>query len=204
MIKKIKQSPAIRGLYELWKHYLSIRKRSFGYIGENVLIIPPLKLSNPKNIFLYENTKITDAVILTTNAKFIMKKYSAAAEGLKVSTGGHKLELGKFYRTVRKDVEDVKLLDKDVIVEEDVWIGMNVTLTSGVTIGRGATLGAGAIVTKDVPPYCLAAGAPAKFIKWKWTIEEIIEHEAGLYPADERISRERLEEYHQKYSRFGK
>ena len=52
-----------------------------------------------------------------------------------------------------------------VVIEENVWIGEMVCIMPGVTIGRGAIIGANAVVTKDVPPYALAAGNPAKVIK---------------------------------------
>ena len=80
----------------------------------------------------------------------------------------------------------------DVIVEEDVWIGMNVTLLPGVTIGRGAIIGAASVVTKSIPPYAIAVGNPAKVIKFKWPIEDIIKHEEALYNEDERLSLEVL------------
>ena len=48
-----------------------------------------------------------------------------------------------------------------------VWIGMNATIMKGVTIGEYAIVGAGAIVTKDVPPYAIVAGVPAKVIKYR-------------------------------------
>jgi acetyltransferase-like isoleucine patch superfamily enzyme len=129
---------------------------------------------------------------MVTHARFIMKPHSGAAEGLRVTTGNHAMIVGRFYRSI-KGQEKPKGLDKDVVVESDVWIGRNVTLLCGVTIGRGAVIGAGAVVNKDVPPYCIVGGVPAKPIKFKWTIDQIIEHEAILYPESERFSREELE-----------
>lgn len=85
--------------------------------------------------------------------------------------------------------------DKDVIIEEDVWIGCNVTLLAGVTIGRGTTVAAGAVVSKSMPPYCICGGVPAKFIKFYWTIDQILEHETKLYPKEERYTRDQLEEF---------
>jgi maltose O-acetyltransferase len=52
-----------------------------------------------------------------------------------------------------------------VTISDDVWIGMRVIILPGVTIGRGAIIGAGAVVTKDVPPYCVAVGNPARVVR---------------------------------------
>lgn len=82
--------------------------------------------------------------------------------------------------------------DSDVIIEKDVWIGANVTILAGVTIGRGATIAAGAVVNRNVPPYCIAGGVPAKVIKRYWSVGQILEHELKLYPEGERMTREEL------------
>ena len=52
-----------------------------------------------------------------------------------------------------------------VHIEEDAFIGCNVTICNAVTIGKGAIVGAGSVVTKDIPPYQVLAGNPAKYIK---------------------------------------
>lgn len=65
--------------------------------------------------------------------------------------------------------------NKDYFVEigNDVWIGYNVLLMSGIHIGDGAIIAAGAVVTKDVPPYAIVGGVPAKVINYRFTEEEI-------------------------------
>ncbi|MBT3354069.1 MAG: acyltransferase [Candidatus Scalindua sp.] len=50
-------------------------------------------------------------------------------------------------------------------IEDDVWLGVGSTILDGVTIGKGTVIGAGAVVTKDIPPYSIAVGVPAKVIK---------------------------------------
>ena len=60
-----------------------------------------------------------------------------------------------------------------IIVEDDVWIGRNVTVLSGVRIGKGAVIGAGAVVTKDVPPYSICCGIPARVVKYRFDEETI-------------------------------
>ena len=57
-----------------------------------------------------------------------------------------------------------------VTVEDDVWIGSNCVILPGVTIGCGSVIGAGAVVTKDIPPYSIAVGVPAKVLKQRKNI----------------------------------
>jgi acetyltransferase-like isoleucine patch superfamily enzyme len=57
--------------------------------------------------------------------------------------------------------------DADIVIGNDVWIGASVVVTAGVTIGDGAVVGAGAVVTKDLPPYSISVGVPAKVVKYR-------------------------------------
>lgn len=189
--KRLRNNRFLRGIYCWWRDYTSYSRKRFGYIADDSYVTPPIKIIRPENCYLMGNNSIRDAVILNLNAKFVMGKGTGAAEGLKVATGNHAQMIGRFYRSITEE-EKPEGYDKDVIVKEDVWIGMNVTLLSGVTVGRGAILSAGAVITRDIPPYCIAGGVPAKPIKFKWTIDQILEHEAALYPEEERYSREEL------------
>ena len=185
-----------RGLRTWYDTYVeSLDRSKFGYIADSANLIPPLKIDRPENVYMYENTKVENSTISAFLSKFIMKKGSAAAEGLSVHTGNHMQLVGRFYRTITNEekLNSGKVFDKDVVVEEDVWIGCNVTLLSGAHLGRSSVIAAGAVVTSDIPPYCIAGGVPAKPIKFKWTIEQIIEHESILYPENERYSKEELE-----------
>lgn len=62
---------------------------------------------------------------------------------------------------------------KKIRIGNDVWIGTNVIILQGVTIGNGAVIAAGSVVTKDVPPYAIVGGVPAKIIKYRFTEEQI-------------------------------
>ena len=62
---------------------------------------------------------------------------------------------------------------KRTIIGNDVWIGHGVTIKQGVVIGDGAVIGAGAVVTKDIPPYAIAVGVPARVIKFRFNESQI-------------------------------
>jgi virginiamycin A acetyltransferase len=62
-----------------------------------------------------------------------------------------------------------------IIVEDEVWIGYNVIILSGVRIGKGSIIAAGAVVTNDIPSYAVAAGNPARVIKYRFSEDEISE-----------------------------
>lgn len=61
----------------------------------------------------------------------------------------------------------------DVIIGNDVWIGFNVIIISGVTIGDGAAIGAGSVVAKEVPPYAIVSGNPARIVRYRFNEETI-------------------------------
>lgn len=197
---KIKKNRWVRGIYFIYKNYFMVRTSKYGLYGENVNMIPPITISNPKNVYLHGNNGLNNATILTTNAKFIMGANSGAASGLKVITGNHARIVGVPYRCITEEMKPSGL-DADVIVEEDVWMGVNVTLLSGVTIGRGTTVAAGAVVAKSMPPYCICGGVPAKVIKFYWTIDQILQHEERIYLEKERYTRSQLEQIFRQYSR---
>ena len=130
------------------------------------------------------------------NSKFIMKRGCLTAEGLVVVTSNHRQHIGQFLQGNNEDNEY-----KDIIVEEDVWIGINVTLLAGAHIDRGAIIGACSVVTKEIPPYAVAVGNPAKVIKFKWSIDDILKHESMLYPENERFTRKELEGHRKLYKK---
>lgn len=191
--RRIKNNRFVRGVYFLYQDYFgSFRRGRFGHMGKNVTLTPPLS-GHMKNVYIYDNVGIgAHAYLSTPNARIVFKGDSAIADHLTIHTGNHTYLIGYFVSDIT-DKNKPKGFDHDVIIEKDVWIGSNVTILEGVIVGRGATIAAGAVVNKDVPPYCVVGGVPAKPIKFKWTIDQILEHEATLYPESERFSREELE-----------
>ena len=110
-----------------------------------------------------------------------------------IITGDHRIDVvGKYIADVT-DSEKSEIHDAPVVIEDDVWAGANITILKGVTIGRGSVIAAGAVVTKSMPPYSIIGGVPAKVLKYRFTIEEVLDHESQLYPEDKRLSKEVLE-----------
>lgn len=163
-----------------------------------------VKVYNPNNLIMEEQTNIDgDAIIMNPRAKFVMKKWSGAAVGLLVVTGNHMSVVGKHLKQVTdivKDEWDVnKRMDKDVIVDEDVWIGSRVTLLAGSHIGRGAEVGSNSVVRGTIPPYTIVVGNPAKIVGFRFTPDEIVEHEKSIYEVNDRLPLDLLEKNYQKY-----
>ena len=179
--------------------YFVRKKLPKGHMGKGSHIHTPSLVAEGslQNIYLGDNCNIDwNNVLYCTNAKFIMKNNSGAAVGLTVITGNHSKLPGVRYERGSND----DLLGKDVIVEEDVWIAANVTLLAGAHVGRGAIVGAGTVLrTCKIPPYSIVMGNPAKVIGFKWSIDDIIEHEKVKYPEKDRIPEDILRNNYKKY-----
>ena len=130
------------------------------------------------------------ATIFSSDAKLIIGNKVALGPKVTIMTGNHATDtIGTFMW----DVHDKKDgLDKDVIIEDEIWVGSNVTILSGAHISRGCVIAAGAIVNKYIPPYSIVGGIPAKVLKYRFTPEQIIEHEKALYVSEKRLTLEQI------------
>jgi acetyltransferase-like isoleucine patch superfamily enzyme len=100
--------------------------------------------------------------------------------------------LGRFMKDVGNAVKRPED-DRGVVIEDDVWVGTRAIILHGVTVARGAIVAAGAVVTRSVPPYSVVVGMPAKVIRFRWGVDQILRHEEDLYPPGQRLSRGELE-----------
>lgn len=69
------------------------------------------------------------------------------------------------YNNTHMLIKDQGIVSKGIIIEDDVWIAHACTILDGVKIGKGAVIAAGSVVSKDVPPYTVYGGVPARFLK---------------------------------------
>lgn len=112
----------------------------------------------------------------------IIGNYSVIAKECEIGLGVHPTNYltchSIFYKNSpwgfhKEWVKPIKGVAKTTRIGNDVWIGARCIVMDGVTIGNGAIVAAGSVVTKDVPPFAVVGGAPAKFIKFRFSQEVI-------------------------------
>lgn len=178
----------------LWdKLWASFYKRSMKHCGSDVYLRPMSSdLKGLWNMSIGDGSSIPKgSTFYCTEAPLTIGRKVIFGPHPTIITGDHRTDvIGKF---IMDSHEKLPENDAPVTVEDDVWAGCNVTILKGVTIGRGSVIAAGAVVTKSCPPYSIIGGVPAKVLKFRFTVDEVIEHEKALYPESQRLSREELE-----------
>ena len=134
--------------------------------------------TSAENIFNIENVKVgryTYGPIYVLNenmnSKLTVGDFCSIAPRVSFCLGSeHRTDtISTFPFKVKVMGADREALSKgDIVVDNDVWLGYGATIMSGVHIGQGAVVAAGAVVTKDVPPYAIVGGVPAKVIKYRF------------------------------------
>lgn len=158
-----------------------IIKGSFASCGKKVRIGRKSRFSGIENVSVGDYTSLGSGTnILTTCAKVKIGSHVMFGPSVTIVSGDHRTDVVGKYMSEIGDGEKRPEDDLDVVIENDVWVGTGAIILKGVTIGRGAVVAAGALVTKDVPPYAIVGGVPAKIIKMRFSPEEIAEHERML------------------------
>jgi len=85
--------------------------------------------------------------------------------GDRCSIGTHCIIMDNDFHQVNPERRQERPPSAPIVLEENVWLGARAIVLKGVTIGRNSVIGAGSVVTRDVPPRCLAAGVPARVIR---------------------------------------
>lgn len=174
------------------KIFISIFKRIKNYIGIEICVRKWRK-KNANNYTSLDKRSINIKLALE-NTHIGNHTYGNLRINYHPSTGNNKLKIGNyvsiasdvtfimggnhFYNRIstypfefmlNNNIPEVDAFSKgDIIIEDDVWIANKSIILSGVTIGRGAIVGAGSVITKNIPPYAIVAGNPAKIIKYRF------------------------------------
>lgn len=178
--------PLINYIKGIFNNLLNPRISLFAIVSVNSQI--------HKTACLYRFVKVNDAIIgehsylsASTNIENTeIGKYCSIADHCRIGMSSHSLEYLStspiFTQTtnalqecwIDKDVFEHKSEEERVYIGNDVWIGSHALVKGGVHIGNGACVAAGAVVVKDVPPYAIVGGVPAKVIRYRFP-EEVIE-----------------------------
>lgn len=113
-------------------------------------------------------------------------RYCSIAKSMKIINANHPIECISthpfFYDPSFGVVAENQVTSNNVVVEDDVWIGHGATIAPSVKkIGRGSIIGIGSVVTKDVPPYAIVAGTPAKVLRYRFDRQTIAAIEASRW-----------------------
>lgn len=186
ILKSILKNPFtdyLRFLINWWKNNLKSRFYNDFYQGYFSLVVnskiePKVRIGNRVLVldsYIDSFTYIFDDTVIS---KVVIGKFCSIGQNCKFRVGIHPsrdfVSTHPIFFSTKKQV-GITFADKDYFQEEkgikignDVWIGANVIILDGVTIGDGAIIGAGAVVTKDVPPYSIYGGVPAKLIRYRF------------------------------------
>lgn len=158
----------------------SIKLGKYSLIGKNVEISSNVSVGD----FTYFNSNQNWSII---ESNTVFGKFCSIAPGVIIGVGNHDYKnvtthpivYNKYYfDKIKKNIIQLKqngLVDAnaETVIGNDVWIGMNANIKRGIKIGDGAIIGMNSVVTKDVPPYAIVAGVPAKIISYRFKEDEI-------------------------------
>lgn len=120
-------------------------------------------------------------VIETSSARLTIGRFTSIGPEVTIILGDHRMDtvttypfrsLRGYWPTASASAND-HTSKGDVVIGNDVWLAHGVTILSGVNVGDGAVLAAGAVVTRDVPPYAVVAGNPARVIRYRFDAETV-------------------------------
>jgi acetyltransferase-like isoleucine patch superfamily enzyme len=135
----------IKGELLTFGHGGKIKIGDYCYVGEQARIWSALDITIGNRVLISHGVNIFD------NATHSISPSKRHKQFMQIVTEGHPKE--------------IDLMEDPVVLCDDVWIGCMSIILPGVTVGLGAVVGAGSVVTKDVPPYTIVAGNPARIIR---------------------------------------
>ena len=193
IIQRIVRRIIPRGVYAAYRMFCyNTNPKHYKNIGKHVDLMPPLSmLGTDVQMESFSRLQNGVSVYATPTQRLVVKKYAALGAECIVYPGTHIPTVGLPQYLSPMMINNV---DNEVVIPEDAWVGARCIIMNKAKLGRGCVVGAGSFVNKTYPPYAVLAGSPARIIAVRFNIEQILEHERQLYPAEERFSREYLEQ----------
>lgn len=135
--------------------YLKLFKRA----GKNISIEYPICIRGKNHIELGNDVGIGNYVHIWGSGGVKIGNNVLIAAHVTISTLSHDY--------THENMNKAPIVAKPINIKDGVWIASNTVILPGVTLGEGSVVGAGAVVTKDVPPYAIVVGSPAKILKYR-------------------------------------
>lgn len=142
-------------------------------IGSQVRIMSGVTIMSPKKVSIGDYVFINKNSILSATCGDI-----EIGLGCMLATSCNLITANHGYSEYKKPMFIQPIFGGPIVLEDDVWLGANVVVTSNVRIGRGSIVGANSVVTKDVAPFSIVGGVPAKLLKYRFSENEIIKARA--------------------------
>jgi acetyltransferase-like isoleucine patch superfamily enzyme len=129
----------------------------------------PTRLALGDNAFIAAYAYVTDTVSMgrhsTINPFAVVRGQVALGDGVRIGAHSSLLGFNHTFALNDRPIYQQPISSRGITVGDDVWIGSHVVIVDGVTVGEHSVIGAGAVVTRDVPPYSVVAGNPAKVLR---------------------------------------
>ncbi len=129
----------------------------FPHLGKDVVILSPCQTDYGANCFVGEGTFINHGAYLMDGARITIGSHCFIGPNLGCYTAEHALDVTRRNQGLERA--------RPIAIGDNCWLGGDVKIMPGVTIGEGAVIGAGSIVTRDVPPFVVAAGNPCRVLR---------------------------------------
>lgn len=135
-------------------------------IGKRCVFYPGIWIFTGRGLVLGDDVDLARGVLITTDGGVMIGDRTLVGYGSMILSSNHRIPAGRgqIFSSGHKPAM--------VCIGADVWIGSGVIILPGVIIGEGCVVAAGSIVTKNVPPYSIIAGVPAKLVKQRQLLEE--------------------------------
>ncbi|MFC3809468.1 acyltransferase [Lacihabitans lacunae] len=130
-------------------------------LKDRTSIFPNVIIQGSGTLEIGENSFIGSFTVLGINERITIGKNVMISQTVSIRDTDH------VFKNCNTPMIQQGITTSPITIEEDVWIGYGAVITKGVNIGKGAIVGANAVVTKDVPPYAIVGGVPAKIIKYR-------------------------------------
>lgn len=158
--------------YRLLKYSILLKKNLF---KKNIMFANKPRISR-KNDIQFNGRDVYIGFDCHIGANVILGSKILIASNVSFIGGDHRFDRVGMYMIDCGREEQLK----NIVIANDVWIGHGATILQGVTIHNGAIVAAGSVVTKDVAPFSIVAGCPAKKVKDRFSLEEIDKHQKIL------------------------